>query len=229
METKKADPLTPKEVLRKIFNWAMTAVITLLALLIAVAIFSKATGKRVFSYSILWVLTESMEDTIPVNSYILVKEIEDPSEIVEGDIISFYSRDPQLGGALNTHRVYSVVTPGQQFITKGDNKLTNQVPDSYPVNSEDLYGKYVRNLPFMTFLGRLYATKAGLMLTLLLVFAGTSVWFSGYTKRTVKANKQKEIDRLVAAEIARLEAEKKSFDTQYSAGTAQGQDDPPKT
>ncbi|MEI3222261.1 MAG: hypothetical protein V8S01_09650 [Dorea sp.] len=48
-----------------------------------------------------------MEPTYGVDTMILVKKT-DPSEIKEGDVISFYSSDPTLDGAVNTHRVVSI-------------------------------------------------------------------------------------------------------------------------
>lgn len=39
-----------------------------------------------------------------------------PAEIREGDVISFYSLDPALDGAVNTHRVVSVEKEGDGYI-----------------------------------------------------------------------------------------------------------------
>ena len=66
----------------------------------------------------------------------------DPSAIKENDVISFYSSDPALSGAVNTHRVVSIETDGNnyRYITKGD---VNNVVDRYDVDSRDLLGKVV--------------------------------------------------------------------------------------
>lgn len=66
----------------------------------------------------------------------------DPSAIKENDVISFYSSDPALSGAVNTHRVVSIETDGNnyRYITKGD---ANNVVDRYDVDSRDLLGKVV--------------------------------------------------------------------------------------
>ena len=44
------------------------------------------------------------------------------ASIHENDVISFYSSDPALSGAVNTHRVVSIETDGNnyRYITKGD-------------------------------------------------------------------------------------------------------------
>lgn len=78
---------------------------------------------------------------------IVVKKT-DPAEIREGDVISFYSSDPALDGAVNTHRVVNVKQEDNQWIytTKGDG---NNVADPYEVKSGDLIGKVIYDsLPF---------------------------------------------------------------------------------
>ena len=57
-------------------------------------------------------------------------------------MISFYSSDPALSGAVNTHRVVSIEADGNnyRYITKGD---ANNVVDRYGVDSRDLLGKVV--------------------------------------------------------------------------------------
>lgn len=130
-------------------KWIMNLVNLISVLLIAVAIFVLFTvvmtrsgeAPEVFGYSVFRVLTGSMEPAIPEDALILVKRTE-PDGIEAGDVISYYSTDPELGGAVNTHRVVSVEQEGQQyqFITKGD---ANAVPDEYPAVGKNLLGKVV--------------------------------------------------------------------------------------
>lgn len=89
----------------------------------------------------LRVTTGSMAPTYEVDTLIVVKKT-DPAEIREGDVISFYSLDPALDGAVNTHRVVSVEKEGDGYIyqTKGD---ANNVADAYDVQSEYLVGKVI--------------------------------------------------------------------------------------
>ena len=57
-------------------------------------------------------------------------------------MISFYSADPSLDGAVNTHRVVEVREENGQrvFVTKGD---SNNVVDAYNVEEKYLIGKVV--------------------------------------------------------------------------------------
>lgn len=92
----------------------------------------------VAGYSMLRVLTGSMEPEIPTDSIIVVRRTE-PEEVQVGDVISFYSSDPSLGGAVNTHRVLEIKEENGLLVytTKGD---ANHIVDNYPPNEKDLIG-----------------------------------------------------------------------------------------
>ena len=92
-------------------------------------------------YMALRITTGSMTPTYGVDTLIFVKET-DPSEIKVDDVISFYSSDPALDGAVNTHRVVSIekTDRGYSYVTKGD---ANNVVDNYDVDSKYLLGKVV--------------------------------------------------------------------------------------
>ena len=90
-------------------------------------------------YTVFRITTGSMEPTYPVDTLILVKKTE-PSGIQKGDVISFYSSDPALEGAVNTHRVTEVQADGTHYSykTKGD---ANNVEDTYDTDETALIGK----------------------------------------------------------------------------------------
>ena len=67
-----------------------------LLVIILINIFSaKMSGRvpSVFGYSVMNIVSGSMEDEIPKDSYILIKRI-DPAEVKKDDIICFYSIIP---------------------------------------------------------------------------------------------------------------------------------------
>lgn len=96
-----------------------------------------------------------MEPTYGVDTMIVVKKTE-PSEIKVGDVISFYSSDPALDGAVNTHRVTAVRREGDQWVytTRGD---ANNVDDTYEAYSRYLVGKVVGSSVLVGKLSRLAA------------------------------------------------------------------------
>lgn len=131
-----------KKIVLKIINAiSILAIAASVIVLLMVVLTRSGEAPRVMGYSVFRVMTGSMEPTIQTDSLIAVKKIE-PSQVKEGDIISFYSQDPAHGGAVNTHRVMSVEQNGDTWTyeTKGD---ANQVVDQYPVSAEDLIGKVV--------------------------------------------------------------------------------------
>ena len=75
---------------------------------------------------------------------------------MEGDVISFYSTDPALEGAVNTHRVVSISQDGDSYIytTKGD---ANNAADLYDAQSRYLIGKVIWSSLFLGKLSRLAA------------------------------------------------------------------------
>lgn len=126
-------------------------VLVLLAVLLVNIFGAKLTGNvpRVFGYSVMNIVSGSMEEEIPKGSYILIKKVS-PEEIEKDDIICFYSTDPKIYGMPNTHRVVEepiVTDSGIEFITKGD---ANPINDTETAKGDRLIGVYVKNLDGLT-------------------------------------------------------------------------------
>ena len=104
-------------------------------------------------YTVFRITTGSMKPVYDVDTLILVKKT-DPSEIQVGDVISFYSADPALDGAVNTHRVIAVEQDGEEwnYTTQGD---ANNTPDQYGTDSRALIGKVVASSLVLGKLARL--------------------------------------------------------------------------
>lgn len=194
-------PKNAIRIVKRIGNALLSLICVALMAVIGLTVYAKATGKQVFRTSVLWVLTDSMADAIPARSYILVETV-DPQEIQVGDIITFYSRDPAIAGSLNSHRVVEILGDHEEFRTKGDN---NPGVDNATVLASDVVARYVKNLPLLTKLGRLFATTGGLILTFSLILVSCVIWITLRLVRNAKRRKQEEIDRLVAEEVKRLQ------------------------
>lgn len=116
-----------------------------LFMLLAVVLTPAGQVPQVMGFSLLRVLTNSMEPEIPVQSMLLVQAV-DPQTLEVGDVITFFSSDPTLNGALNTHRIVRIETPhtNLQFATKGD---TNESEDPQLVPASQVVGKVIRTSP----------------------------------------------------------------------------------
>ena len=106
-------------------------------------------------YTVFRITTGSMRPSYDTDTLILVKKT-DPSQIQVGDVISFYSADPALDGAVNTHRVIAIEQDGTEwkYTTQGD---ANNIPDQYGTDSEALIGKVVASSLALGKLARLVA------------------------------------------------------------------------
>lgn len=145
-----------KKIFFSIINFLSVVTIIAAVFVLCTVIFTKSgEAPSVFGYTALRVTTGSMEPTYAVDTMILVKKVL-PEEIKENDVISFYSQDPALDGAVNTHRVVEIKEEDgeRSFVTKGDN---NNVVDSYDVESEYLLGKVVASSLIIGKISRLVA------------------------------------------------------------------------
>ena len=188
-------------------------------ILVAVVVIGVTSAKKsnrpffLFGYSMLWVETGSMSPTIPEKSYILVKK-SDGTDIKVNDVITFVCEDPSLEvyGYLITHRVVEITDDG--FRTKGDYVLS--AVDNFTVDKEDVVAVYKKNMPFMTFIGRVFSSAIGLIV-LMFLFVGSAAFI--YVPDIVKGmkddeqpkdlekEKEAEMNRLIEEEIAKLSAQ----------------------
>lgn len=132
------------------------AIIICATIIMLFVVFTKSGDvPKINGYSLMCVISGSMEPEIPVNSLVLVKET-DSDDIRKDDILSFYSQDPDLNGSIVTHRVVEIINDSgeYEFKTKGD---ANAVVDEYTVLSRDIIGKVVFVSPGAGILVRLSA------------------------------------------------------------------------
>ena len=196
---------------KKLFRNIVFFVIVALILSAAFAMIINARKGRtpafVFGKAFLWVETGSMKPVIDERSYILVTKY-DGGEIKKGDVIIFVCKDVSspVYNALVAHRVESVTEDGLK--TKGD---ANPSVDSWTVKKEDIVAVYNKNLPVMTFLGRIFSSGAGLIIVIALSLGACAFV---YVPDLIKAvgelceeEKEKQISLRVKEEVARLERE----------------------
>lgn len=131
-----------KKVLKTIFN-LLAWIVLILALLVTILVFTADRNNGVatlLGYMPLTIESDSMKPTFAKNDLIFDKEIDDITELQEGDVITFWTIiDGQK--VKNTHRIIEVdnTNGGYSFITKGDN---NSVEDSLSVYPGDIIGKW---------------------------------------------------------------------------------------
>ena len=127
--------------------------LVLVALLMVSILSAKIRGEvpSVFGYSVLHIVSGSMEPEIEEGTYILVKN-ESAENIRKGQIISFYSEDPDIYGFPNTHRVVEdpIRTGGEiEFVTRGD---ANSENDGVTAKGDRIIGVFVKEIGLLTWL-----------------------------------------------------------------------------
>lgn len=131
-------------------------VFVIFVLAICGVIFMLSTGRHISigGYQVLRVITSSMEPAISENTCILIKDV--PVEQLKvGDIITFFSDDPDIQGYYNTHRIQEIVVENGEtiYITKGD---SNMEQDTYPVHQDQIAGIFVKEITGGKIIGKLF-------------------------------------------------------------------------
>lgn len=152
---------------KKILSKTLTVILILLAVLCATVMMKKTLGKEptVFGCRFFYIVTGSMEPTIPVGAAVMVHQDAD-NDYEVGEIITFRAAQQAISGQPNTHRI---VAKGLQdgrivYTTKGD---ANNAIDAEPVFAENVYGRVIWSSGSMKWLG----TFMGMLTTPLGFFA----------------------------------------------------------
>lgn len=165
--------------------------VVLLVLLLVNILGAKMTGNvpRVFGYSIMNIVSGSMEDEIPRGSYILIKKVE-PEKVKRGDVICFYSTDPQIYGLPNTHRVVEDPINNNgiiEFVTRGD---ANPINDKETAKGENLIGVYVKRLDTLTAFSN--ALKGNMMIFVIISLQICMFGMALFAVIAIKVNKNSD-------------------------------------
>lgn len=180
----------------KLFGKILFYTFFVAVLLLVVGMFISKISNRVFfigNRATIWVMSDSMEDQIPEQSYIVIRKA-DAADVKVGEVITFYSDDPVLQGQLNTHRVVEISDDGRYFTTKGDNNL---VEDKYPVRAEAVVGVYEKNLELLSVAGRIFQSKIGLVVILVIMAALTFYSFGSdlFKKQKKESEKSSSVEQ----------------------------------
>ena len=156
---------------KKIIGYGITAICFLLcAYILTEYICSTTEGRppRLFTYSISYVPTESMEPTISAKEYVIFQSTNfdsisagDPNNQFDGDIVIYKNSD----GIYVIHRV--IAKYDDYMIVQGDN---NPIPDSDHVTRENLYGKYLGKVDFLSNLFKGGISKSAIFVLLIVIF-----------------------------------------------------------
>lgn len=149
-------------------------------------------------YSILEVVTGSMEPTIHIGDFIVINTKE--TNYQESDIITFYDVD----GSFVTHRIVSINE--NVMVTKGDNNNT----EDEPTTTDKIVGKYLFKI---TGAGKIIASfKSPFMLVMILIIGLLFCIFISTDKEgnPIFTEEEKELQEFLKFQNKKLQEEKQS-------------------
>ena len=138
----------------------------------------------IFGHRVMQVISDSMRPTISAETCIVIKRVDDISEIQIGDVITFVSEDPRIEGYYNTHRVNDIITDAETgeilFQTKGD---AYETPDAQLVSFDQIAGRYEGELPFGKYLYKGIIFLTDRVNYFIVVIAPLFICFMSYLKQ----------------------------------------------
>ena len=197
-----------KKVFLQIINILSVVIIALaLFVLLSVVLTRRGDTPNVLGFSAFRVVSGSMRPELQ-DDLIVIKRVA-PDKIAVGDIISFYSPDPELRGAVNTHRVTAVAEEGGQYVftTKGD---ANVIEDKYGVRGDEVLGKVVLVSALLGKLSRLAANPLVFIPLILVPLLAILLTNLVRTVRLAKEAAQEEERRELAALAERMKKQRES-------------------
>ena len=137
IKQKKAKKQKIIKILRYIFMPIVVLIIIAFGYIGYQKIVQKKNNIELLGYQMYVVLTGSMKPEIEPNDIVVIKKVENPDELKEGDIITF-----SVGNSATvTHRIVEVINNNNQisYKTKGDN---NNTEDLDLVKFQNVQGKF---------------------------------------------------------------------------------------
>lgn len=169
------------EKLSKILSITSTVFVVILVIFAAVVSFMLGSANKqddvpsAFGLSAFAIQTDSMEDEIMTGDLIISKKC-DASQLNVDDIITFYSIDEKNNPFINTHRIVEKLETetGMLYVTKGDNKETN---DTRRVQEGDVIALYTGfRIPLLGYVLTYLGTQMGFFLCIVLPILLYTIW-----------------------------------------------------
>lgn len=143
VEVEKQEVVKEKSMVKKVFGWIGTGLLTLLVVMASWLCFDKFVLKHrvpsIFGYSSLMVATGSMSGTIEEGDLIIIRDTDDYKI---GDIVTFFQDGDDIP---TTHRIYNIDEEGK-WVTRGD---ANNSYDKRSITSDEIIGEVVLVIPYV--------------------------------------------------------------------------------
>lgn len=176
----------------KVFNVIFTLVLLVILVLLSVnAIWSMVDSTYVFSifgYQFYTVVTDSMEDFIPVGSLVISKNVNNKTQFKDGDIITFNTKNTLSGAKMVVTHYYKDIEKKEdgsyQYVTYSEKQPDG---DNFFVKYSDIRGKYVTHIAWVGKLALFLKSPTAMVMyaVIILIVLGASFFVK-------KSNKTKQ-------------------------------------
>jgi len=189
---------------QKFLNGFLTAFVLLLAFVLMFVTIRTVQGKPVMfqGFCIMQIMTGSMEPALHVGDCVLVQQVSIDS-LQERDIIAYVSEVQDISGLSVMHRITEILPDGS-FLVMGD---ANPIPDPLPVRPDQIQGKFIKKLPFFTWLTSFTDLRKILLLLVMLVTSATAFYeartVTSLSKELFEESEQERKERLIREAIDR--------------------------
>ena len=143
VDVEKEEVIKEKSMVKKVFGWIGTGLLTLLVVMASWLCFDKFVLKHrvpsIFGYSSLMVATGSMSGTIEEGDLIIIRDTDDYKI---GDIVTFFQDGDDIP---TTHRIYNIDENGN-WKTRGD---ANNSYDKRSITNDEIIGEVVLVIPYV--------------------------------------------------------------------------------
>lgn len=160
------------ELIKTILTWCVVAIAVIMVIF---TFFSLTTlnkyDRNIFGWKFFIVASDSMSKTdFDAGDIIFIKQIDDPSTLEAGDIISYRSSNTDNHSGIVTHKIRRNIeyNGNPAFITYG---TTTDADDIKPVLYEQILGQYKGKIPKLGYFFSFLKTPIGYIFCILIPFA----------------------------------------------------------
>ena len=160
------------ELIKTILTWCVVAIAVIMVIF---TFFSLTTlnknDRNIFGWKFFIVASDSMSKTdFDAGDIIFIKQIDDPSTLEAGDIISYRSSNTDNHSGIVTHKISRNIeyNGNPAFITYG---TTTDADDIKPVLYEQILGQYKGKIPKLGYFFSFLKTPIGYIFCILIPFA----------------------------------------------------------
>lgn len=202
------------ELIKTILSWCVVAIAVIMVIFTFFSITTLNKYERnIFGWKFFIVASDSMRKTdFDAGDIIFVKQIDDPSKLKAGDIISYQSSNVDHNGNIVTHKIRRSIeyNGNPAFITYG---TTTDTDDIKPVLYEQIIGQYKGKIPKLGYVFSFLKTPIGYIFCILIPFIILLTLQGIQIFRVFRAHKKTERDQL-NEELTKLEKERSDYQEQ---------------